>query len=217
MVSNFRVISVGTVSELLHPFGIGILPPQAETLLTYLDLLLRWNRKINLTAVSKPEEIVQRHFGESFLLSRAMDLRGRLLDIGSGAGFPGLALKVLCPDLSVTLLEPLTKKRAFLKEVARECSLTGVQVLPDRIEAFAFGSSLEAYDIATARAVGQLESLIPSAMRCLRPRGQLALWLGEDQIPAARQVEPSLDWLEPIPIPLSNRRVILVGRNVVAL
>ncbi|MGH9403017.1 MAG: 16S rRNA (guanine(527)-N(7))-methyltransferase RsmG, partial [Terriglobia bacterium] len=86
---------------------------------TYLGLLLRWNEKINLTAIRTPEECVTRHFAESLFLARHEQLNGRLLDIGSGAGFPGLALKVAVPELAVTLLEPVAKKRAFLKEVVR--------------------------------------------------------------------------------------------------
>ena len=182
-------------------------------LLRYLDLLLRWNRKINLTSVTKPEEIVQRHFGESLYISTSLALKGKLLDIGSGAGFPGLALKILCPDLSVTLLEPVAKKRAFLKEVARACEMADVKVLADRIEAFAEGPRLGVLDLATARAVGNLEALIPAAAKCLKPGGHLALWLGVDQVSTARQAGASLTWSEPIPIPLSNHRVIFADQK----
>lgn len=205
------MLSSGKVGDLLKPFCPSLSMGQVEQLVEYLHLLLRWNKTFNLTSVTKPEEVVQRHFGESFFLSRAVELQGRLLDIGSGAGFPGLALKILCPDLSVTLLEPVTKKRAFLKEVARECVMSGVEILPDRIEAFSAGSRLDAYDTATARAVGKLERLVPAAICCLKPGGQLVLWLGAEQVVASRLAGPSLEWSDPIQIPLSNHRVILVG------
>jgi 16S rRNA (guanine527-N7)-methyltransferase len=207
------VLSAATVSGLLQPFELALSPPQVGALLKYLDLLLKWNRKINLTSVTKPEEIVQRHFGESFYLSRALEPQGKLLDIGSGAGFPGLALKILFPELAVTLLEPVAKKRVFLKEVARACAMADVEVLADRLDAFAKEYRLDGYDVATARAVGQLETLIPLAAKILKPDGHLALWLGADQVSAACKAEPSLDWSEPVPIPLSNHRIILVGRK----
>ena len=207
------MLSPDKIGDLLQPFCSSLSASQADQLVKYLNLLLRWNKTINLTSVTNPEEVVQRHFGESFCLAKAFGSAGKLLDIGSGAGFPGLALKILYPDMAVTLLEPVTKKRAFLKEAARECGMASVQVLPDRIEVFASGPGQGAFDTVTARAVGGLESLIPAAARCLRRPGHLALWLGEDQVPQAQQSEPSLDWLEPVPIPLSDRRVILIGRK----
>ena len=97
-------------------------------------LLLRWNEKINLTAIRNPAECVTRHFGESLFLAHHVNLQGSLLDIGSGAGFPGLALKIVFPELSVTLLEPVTKKRAFLKEAARVCGFSQVSVRGERLE-----------------------------------------------------------------------------------
>lgn len=206
------MLTVERVSELLKPFGISLSPRQVEVLLTYLDLLLRWNQKINLTAITKPEECVQRHFGESFYLSEIMEPNGKLLDIGSGAGFPGLALEIIAPELTVTLLEPVAKKRAFLKEVARVCQMSDVEVLSDRVEAFAQGSRLGSFDVATARAVGGLETLVPTAAKCLKPSGRLALWLGVDQVRAARNSGPNLTWSEPVTIPLSIQRVILIGR-----
>jgi 16S rRNA (guanine527-N7)-methyltransferase len=208
------MLSPEKISGLLKPFCPGLSPGQTEQLSKYLDLLLRWNKTINLTSVTKPEEIVQRHFGESFFLAKAFEPAGKLLDIGTGAGFPGLALKILYPDLSVTLLEPVTKKRAFLKEAARECSISGVQVLPDRIEAFAEGSGQPAFETITTRAVGGFDVLIPAAVSCLKLTGRLALWLGAEQMIPARESGAALEWSDPLAIPLSNQRVILVGRRL---
>jgi 16S rRNA (guanine527-N7)-methyltransferase len=111
-------------------------------------------------------------------------LDGRLLDIGSGAGFPGLCLKIIFPDLSVTLLEPVAKKRGFLKEVARVCGMSLVEVRGERLEDFAGAPSAPLYDAATARAVGHLPELIPLASRCLKPGGELFLWLSRQQASA---------------------------------
>lgn len=207
-----HMLTAKRISELLLPFGLSLSLKQEDVLIAYLDLLLRWNQKINLTSVTKPADCVQRHFGESFYLSKVLEPSGKLLDIGSGAGFPGLAIKILYPELCVTLLEPIAKKRAFLKEAARVCEMKGVEVSSDHLEDFAKGSAVGSYDIATARAVGNLQDLAPLAARCLKHGGSLGLWLGLDQVEIAQASNTNLKWSEPEPIPLSSQRVIMAGR-----
>jgi 16S rRNA (guanine527-N7)-methyltransferase len=197
--------------ELLAPFELALTPAQINQILTYLDLLLRWNRRINLTAIRSPEECVTRHFGESLYLSRSMELHGKLLDIGSGAGFPGLALKIAFPALSVTLLEPVTKKRAFLKEVARVCGMNCVEARGERLEDFAGIEPTPCYDSVTARAVGRWNELISLAADCLKPGGQIFLWLSKKQAPGLGEGEGRIDWGKAIPIPLSRQGEIWCG------
>lgn len=199
------------ISALLEPFGLELTSAQLDHLATYLGLLLRWNQRINLTAIRTPEECVTRHFGESLYLARRYELQGSLLDIGSGAGFPGLALKLIFPELAVTLLEPSAKKRAFLKEVVRACGFGGVEVRGERLEEFANCFSGPSFDAATVRAVGRLERLIPLAATCLKPGGRLCLWLSREQ--RRQLVGPGgpLGWEPPIPVPLAREREILVG------
>jgi 16S rRNA (guanine527-N7)-methyltransferase len=176
------MLGESTVRRLLEPFGLALSGEQAGQVVSYLELLLRWNEKINLTSIRDPVECVRRHFGESLYLGRCVELSGRLLDIGSGAGFPGLCLKILFPELLVTLLEPVAKKRGFLKEAARVCGMSGVEVRRERLEEFArLAGAAGAYDSATARAVGNFEELIPLAARCLRGGGRLFLWLSPRQ------------------------------------
>jgi 16S rRNA (guanine527-N7)-methyltransferase len=175
------MLDEATACRLLEPFGLNLSSDQIGQLMAYLELLLRWNKKINLTAIRDAETCVSRHFGESLYLARWVTLSGKLLDIGSGAGFPGLSLKIIFPDLSVTLLEPVAKKRAFLKEAARVCEMSLVEVRPERLEDFARGQPTPVYDAATARAVGHLEELVPLAARCLKAGGELFLWLSRRQ------------------------------------
>ena len=134
------------IAALLSPFlgGASLSDSQLAQLASYLDLLLRWNARINLTAVRDPEQIVTRHFGESLFAARHLYPScslatgdWRLLDIGSGAGFPGLAIKIWAPVLRTTLLESNQRKATFLREVVRALQLTGVQVVSDRAENFA--------------------------------------------------------------------------------
>ena len=201
-----------TVRELLAPFNARLPDEGVEALLEYLGLLLRWNEKINLTSIRTPEECITRHFGESFLMANVVPPRGRLLDIGSGAGFPGLAIKLLAPDLEVVLLEPVAKKRAFLKEVARACGMGRVSVLGSRAEEFSRTGESGSFDIVTLRAVGGLRSLVPAAASLLKPGGHLCLWVGSQQVAEISKMDAEFQWLEPVPIPLSQERKILVGK-----
>ena len=208
------MLSPETVRELLEPFSIQLLEADIDKILLYLDLLLRWNQKINLTSIRTPEECLTRHFGESFLLARMFPLQGRLLDIGSGAGFPGLALKLISPDLAVVLLEPVAKKRAFLKEVARVCGLGPIGVRGERFEDFSRHAKPHSFDIITARAVGGLEKLVPLAIDLLNPGGRLCLWIGRQKVREVMQMKLYLQWAEPLKIPGSEERVILAGRKI---
>src|SRR5436190_10293624 len=130
------------IAELLEPYLRNdggreeLSQVQLQQLSDYLDLLLRWNEKTNLTSVRNPEGIVSRHFGESLFLARTVsreELRSAI-DLGSGAGFPGIPLKVYSPQLAVTLIESQNKKATFLNEVIRRLTLTSINVFPGRAE-----------------------------------------------------------------------------------
>ena len=207
------MLSETRVRQLLEPFGLDLNSHQIGQVLAYLDLLLRWNQKINLTAIRDPEECLTRHFGESLFLAKHAEPDGALLDIGSGAGFPGLALKIVFPALAVTLLEPVAKKRAFLKEAARTCGFDKVEARPERLEEWGRTMQLASFDSATSRAVGKLERLVPLAARCLKPGGRIFLWLTRDQTAGLRSVESAFTWAAPLPIPLSRNSVILPGQR----
>lgn len=202
------------ISQLLEPFGLALDGRRVDIVGRYLDLLLRWNRAVNLTAVRNPEAIVTRHFGESMYVAKFAELGGRLLDVGSGAGFPGLAIKVLRPEISVVLLEPVAKKRAFLKEVVRECALQDVEVAGERVEDFSLVHGGE-FDSVTLRAVGDFESVLPAASRCLRARGLLYAWLTSGEAARLSAALPAFNglfsWGEPVNVPLSRDREIWVG------
>ena len=200
------------IPELFKPFGISPESDDVERLRSYLGLLLKWNAKINLVGQANEAECVTRHFGETLFLTRYLDLNGRLLDIGSGAGFPGLALKITCPELEATLLEPVAKKRAFLKEVTRVCQFEHVTVLGDRLDEFSSRLAGNKFDYATSRGVGGFSQLIEKAAGCLKPSGLLCLWLGHDDASDLAGKLSPFEWQQPIQIPLSLRREILIGK-----
>jgi 16S rRNA (guanine527-N7)-methyltransferase len=202
-----------SLQNLLEPFELRLNSGQISQMLVYLDLLLKWNPKINLTSIRSAEEIVTRHFGESLYLARWAQLDGSLLDVGSGAGFPGLALKIAFPDLSATMLEPIAKKRAFLKEVVRACGFNSVEVLSERLNDFVSESSARLFNTITARAVGHLERLVPQGVKILNSDGRLCLWVGQKQGNDLNQSSDRIAWDPPIAIPLGREREIWVGRK----
>jgi 16S rRNA (guanine527-N7)-methyltransferase len=207
------VLSETRIRQLLEPFGLDLASDQVSKVLAYLDLLLRWNEKINLTAIRNPEGCITRHFGESLFLAKHADLDGAMLDIGSGAGFPGLALKIVFPTLAVTLLEPVGKKRAFLKEAARVCGFEKVDARRERLEEWVRSAPHASFDSITSRAVGGLDRLVPLASQCLRPGGRIFLWLTRDRAASLNRIACGLTWDEPLPIPLSRNGVIFPGRR----
>ncbi len=190
---------------------------QLHSISTYIDILIRWNASVNLTAVRDPEQIVTRHFGESLFAARhlfprdapATDNPFAVADLGSGAGFPGLPIKLWEPHVSLTLIESNHKKVAFLREITRALILTDINILPVRAETL----PALAYDVVTLRAVEHFQSILPIAANLLAAAGRLAVLIGDSQVVPAQSSLPHLNWASPIPIPLSRSRVLLVGQR----
>lgn len=202
------------MAELLRPFleGSTLSPAQFEALQTYLSLLLRWNARTNLTAVRDEESIVTRHIGESlFAARRLLDDSApniSVIDVGSGAGFPGLPLKIYAPQIELTLIESQNKKVTFLRELIRSLRLEHTQVFAGRAETFA-GKA----DLVTMRAVEKFEKIVQVAAALVRPDpvARLALLIGEVQASEAARLVPEFRWAAPVHIPLSSARAVLVG------
>ena len=197
------------MQELLSPFVSRSLDAEKlEQLQLYLDLLRKWNIRINLTAVRDAEEIVQRHFGESLFAGERLELdaASTLIDFGSGAGFPGLPIKIFSPDLHVTLVESQQKKATFLREVIRALRLENTTVHAGRAEEASLKSQ-----IVTLRAVEKFESALPVAASLVEPGGRLALLIGTAQSQIAKDALPQFAWRKPIPIPESRERIVLAG------
>lgn len=205
------MLNTNEINRLLMPFGLRLDSGQLDQVKTYLELLSRWNEKINLTSVRTPEECLTRHFGESLFLSVHESLSGDLLDIGSGAGFPGLVLKIVFPELHTTLLEPIAKKRAFLKEVCRACGFLDVEVRPERLNEWIV--SERTYDVITARALGKIEQWVEEASKMLRESGKVHLWVSQQQSKLLKNHDLGIIWVREIETPLSHQRVILTGEK----
>lgn len=168
---------------------------------------------MNLTAVRVPEEIVQRHFGESFFAANhalSQRLVKSVIDLGSGAGFPGVPFAMLAPDVQITLIESNQKKATFLRELIYVLDLKNVNIFSERAEHYA-----QSAELVTMRAVEKFDKALPLALRLAEPGGQIALMVGSSQIVVARELTPHVDWSEPVVIPGGHSRVLLVGTKIV--
>jgi len=186
------MLDAARMAKLLAPsLGDTVPPPQLfAQLQVYLHLLIRWTARTNLTAVRNPEQIVTRHFGESLFAARVLRDAGdfdkgtpTLSDIGSGAGFPGIPIKLFAPNLHLTLIESHNKKATFLKEVIRALRLTNAEVFCGRAEAWG-----QQTRIVTLRAVERFETVLPVAKTLVAAGGTLCLLIGEVQQATARKL-----------------------------
>lgn len=199
-----------TLRRELEPYAPGLSDEALQKLSVYLDLLLRWNRRINLTAIREPERALRELFGESLYLAQVLPLRGRLIDAGTGGGFPGLAVKLIAPDLAVTLIDSNRRKCAFLKEVVRECGFTGVEVVPERFEVWA-GRNSERVDLITTRAVDSSPQFVDSLAAAAV---QGAVYTTIDVVDRLREDCMEWAWGGSFPLPGGDTRLVLLGRPI---
>jgi 16S rRNA (guanine527-N7)-methyltransferase len=202
--------------ELLKPFtGDAVLPPLLiEQLQGYLDLLVRWNARINLTAVRDPEQMVTRHFGESLFAARVLlgdreTHAATLADVGSGAGFPGIPMKLFAPEVELTLIESQGKKATFLREVLRGLQLDNAQAFGGRAEDWG-----KTADLVTLRAVEQFERALPVAAKLVAPGGRLCLLIGTGQVIKAKEIiGDTWSWEKLVAVPKSKGRVLVMAER----
>jgi 16S rRNA (guanine527-N7)-methyltransferase len=221
------------ISELFRPFldsgaeapartlKRGLSPSQLQSISIYIDILLRWNSRVNLTAIRQPEEIVTRHFGESLFVAQhlfpAANTGGsaeqtspvNVIDLGSGAGFPGLPIKLWAPQIHLTLIESNQKKAIFLREVVRTLALANVDVFAGRADALA--ATGEDGDIVTLRAIERFEAIIPTAVDLVVPGGRMALLIGETQLELLKRLAPGFHWGKTTLLPQSTGRFLALG------
>jgi 16S rRNA (guanine527-N7)-methyltransferase len=157
----------------------------------YLDLLVKWNHKINLTAEKDPDSILKRHLFDSLQYSRALEPGFRLMDIGSGAGFPGIPLKIIFPDMPLVLVESQRKRCSFMETVVRELAFVQTEVINVRAEEIpAIREGL--FDAVIFRAVSSLKQCLTLGERFVAPGGRLIVKKPPEETPARQEFSLSL-------------------------
>ncbi len=200
------------IAELLSPYlgGEKLTEGELDSISSYIDILLKWTARMNLTAVRDPEQIVQRHFGESLFAARTLVARDSTItvaDLGSGAGFPGIPMKIYAPGLRSTLIEAHGKKAIFLREVCRGLTLTNIDVFNGRAEDWK-----QAAELVTLRAVEKFEQVLPVAASLVALSGRLAVLIGASQATAAEKTLQGY-WTDSIPIPNSRERALKIWQK----
>lgn len=184
-------MSVEWLTKQLSTQGIELSEEQQRQFQTYYQMLVEWNKKINLTSITEEHEVYLKHFYDSIAPSFYTDLTKELTicDIGAGAGFPSIPLKIIYPNLKVTIVDSLNKRIKFLNQLAEALDLENVNFVHDRAETFGKGVYRESYDIVTARAVARLSVLSELCLPLVKKGGQfiaLKSSKGEEELEEAR-------------------------------
>jgi len=170
----------GLLLDGAREMGIGLTPEQVNAFLVYLKELLSFNDKANITAITDEREIVIKHFLDSLLITGSFDFSSqKVVDIGSGGGFPGIPLKIIRPDIDLTLVDSVGKKTSFLSELVSLLALSGTKIAWSRIEDFA-RSNRSVFDVAVSRAVAPLPVLAEYSLPLLKINGVMIAMKAED-------------------------------------
>jgi 16S rRNA (guanine527-N7)-methyltransferase len=170
-----------TLESGLYRSGIQLSEVQVHLLVRHAAELLKWNKKINLTAITQPREMVEKHYIDSMIGTRALGLTGKFIDIGSGGGFPGIPLKILYPNLNLVLLDASRKKISFLKHVIRTLGLTNIDAVHARAEDICRDPSFnQQFDGVISRAFSRLDQFVMTGQPFLSSNGFLLALKGKN-------------------------------------
>ena len=177
--------NIEKIVPLCSDFGITLDDDKIKKLNLYGNLLIEWNEKINLTAITEPEDVLIKHFFDCILFFKNVEVPqgAKIIDVGTGAGFPGLVLKIVRPDLKITLLDSLNKRINFLKDVIEKCGLFDIEAIHSRAEEGGKNPKYrEQYDIACARAVAAMPTLLEYCTPFVKPNGLFVAMKGPSAV-----------------------------------
>lgn len=226
IIGAVNSIPLDTLSHGAATLGVTLSPHMLDAFEKYASLLIAWNKKINLTAIVVPQHIVEKHFLDSLsLLALLPQGPASIIDIGTGAGFPGIPLAIVRPDLAVTLVEATAKKASFLKAIKTALGLRNVTIVIDRAETLAHQPRLrETFDVAVGRAVAQLATLTELTLPFVRINGMVVAQknLGSESIERATVAIETLGGVYEkevaVPLPaLADRRLIVIRKKTPTL
>ena len=208
--------------EELKKLGINLTNDQIDKLARFYQLLVTWNEKINLTTIIKEEEVYLKHFYDSLTLIKVIDLRQPLtvLDVGTGAGFPGIVLKIVFPNLKITLLDSLTKLINYLNEIIKELDLHDIETVCSRCEEYT-KINREKYDLVVARAVSHLKILSEMIIPTVKVNGYFIAMKAnlndelEKTIPMLKKLNSELKEIKEFSLPIENskRTLVVIKKN----
>lgn len=188
-----KVIDATTFQKVCAQYDIAVNEHQLSQLQKYMDLLRDWNTRMNLTAITEPEEIWSKHFLDSILPFQGIKL-SKFADVGSGAGFPCLPLKIVFPEIECTMIEPLQKRCRFLEYVIESLDLKGIQVVHERAEDYA-KKQRECFDGISARAVARLPILLELCAPLCKVSGRLIFLKGKSGMEELEESQKALSIL----------------------
>jgi len=203
-------------------FGIELSKNQLERFSLYAQILVEWNKKVNLTAITEPDKIAMLHFADSLSLLYALEIpqNATVIDVGTGAGFPGVPVKILRDDINLTLLDSLNKRLDFLKELSAVLLQKNVFVHSRAEDAGAKTEHREKYDIAAARAVAPLNSLCEYCLPFVKPSGYFAAMKGSNYLEETELAQNAIELLggqveKTVPLTLadgSKRGIVIIKK-----
>lgn len=205
----------------LNKIGVILSEHQLNQLDKYYNMLVEYNKNINLTAITEYNQVLLKHFYDSLTLTKAIELTSqKVCDIGTGAGFPGIVLKIAYPNLEITLVESLTKRCVFLNEVIKELGLEDIKVVNQRAEEFSH-NNIEYFDIITSRAVAKLNILLELSIKSLKIGGYyIALKANVDEeiksiSTCLTKLNASLESITTFNLPIDNslRNIIKIKKD----
>ena len=203
--------------EELSKLNVPLSEKQLEQLDKYYELLIEWNEKINLTRITEYEDVYLKHFYDSLTIAKVVDLSTKqtLCDVGTGAGFPGVVLKIVYPNLKITLVDSLQKRVNYLNEIVKELGLEDIHAIHSRGEDFK-----ETFDVVTARAVANIEKLVTYTMHLVNKNGIFVAMKGNIDEELTSQVEQKInrkykiEQVEKFLLPIENsNRSLIVLKN----
>ena len=202
--------------------GIELTSQQLEKLNQFYELLISWNQKMNLTRIIEKEDVYLKHFYDSLTLSKVIDLKQdlTLCDVGSGAGFPGIVLKICFPNLKITLLDSLQKRVNYLNEIIKELDLKNIEAIHTRAEDYA-KQNREKFDIVTARAVANLKILSELCIPMVKVNGLFIAMKAnieeeiENSTEILKKLDSKIEKIETFYLPIENsiRNIIMIQKQ----
>lgn len=171
------------MQEKSKDLGVRFFVEQLEQFFEYMELLINWNGKMNLTAITDPDEIILKHFIDSITILKEIEDDSKLVDVGTGAGFPGIPLSIMNPTLKITLVDSLNKRLIFLQEVVKKLKLDNIKIIHARAEELGQNKEYrEMFDVATSRAVANLSTLSEYLIPLVKINGKvISMKAGEAQ------------------------------------